>query len=499
MGIVDLRHLDGLKGNFILNETDHLSIIRTSEEGKIVPLIIQNNFKEIVEQQRFIFDTFWNKTIFSQEKIRQIEEGVEPSSIDVIRDRKRAEFLLIYEIRRAKSEALIAIDSIKYLENLIEIGLLESLKQAKAKGVNIMILYSEEYRNDATTTQLISAIKIYCQIKSISGIQGSILLIDNSKVLTLNEQGADCIAVYSDNEIIVKNLGSLLDALWSETEILDAIIAVKDDLADSNKQLALANEQLKTQKRIQEEFINIAAHELRTPITPILGSAELLEAELEEEEEEEKRQRMRRGERQRDNNNKNNKTLYIKAIVRGANRLVDFSEFILDIAKIESDTLILKKEELNLNDIILTAMDHLLLNIMKDSARKKVKLRYEPSEHSILVDADRIRLTQVISNLLSNANKFTKEGVISITTKKKDNQQVIVSVKDTGTGIDPEILSRLFSKFSSRSTSGTGLGLFICKSIIEAHGGNIWAENNRDCKGGATFTFSLPLANEQSE
>ena len=106
---------------------------------------------------------------------------------------------------------------------------------------------------------------------------------------------------------------------------------------------------------------------------------------------------------------------------------------------------------------------------------------------------DRSRLTQVISNLLNNAVKFTTEGTISIGTEKKDNQ-VIVSIKDTGSGIEHEILPRLFSKFSAKSFEGTGLGLFISKNI-EAHGGRIWAENNADGKG-ATFSFSLPTVNK---
>jgi signal transduction histidine kinase len=118
---------------------------------------------------------------------------------------------------------------------------------------------------------------------------------------------------------------------------------------------------------------------------------------------------------------------------------------------------------------------------------KNVKLLYEPKD--IIVEGDKGRLSQVISNLLSNALKFTTDGSISIISEKKDDY-VIVSIKDTGTGIDSELFPRLFTKFASKSFSGTGLGLFIAKSIIEAHGGKIWAKNNTDGKG-ATFTFSL--------
>ena len=118
---------------------------------------------------------------------------------------------------------------------------------------------------------------------------------------------------------------------------------------------------------------------------------------------------------------------------------------------------------------------------------------FEP-ENAVYAEVDRIRLYQIIDNLLTNALKFTREGTISISVGVKDNaNEVIISVKDPGEGIHPVIMPRLFTKFATRSHMGTGLGLFISKSIIEAHGGRIWAENNADGKG-ATFSFSLPLS-----
>jgi signal transduction histidine kinase len=110
-----------------------------------------------------------------------------------------------------------------------------------------------------------------------------------------------------------------------------------------------------------------------------------------------------------------------------------------------------------------------------------------------LVEADKGRLAQVIFNLLDNSLKFTKpiveKGKIHIISEKKDNQ-VTVSITDTGIGIDPEIFPKLFSRFASKSFSGTGLGLFISKSIIEEHGGKVWAQNNPN-GGGATFSFTI--------
>ena len=145
----------------------------------------------------------------------------------------------------------------------------------------------------------------------------------------------------------------------------------------------------------------------------------------------------------------------------------------------------------------------MILNTIADS-RNRIEKEYKDniglelvSKNDIFVEADRSRLNQVVSNLLNNAIKFTKEGTI-ITTAEQRDIDVVISVKDTGTGIDPEILPRLFTRFATKSESktGTGLGLFISKSIVEAHGGRMWAENNSHEKG-ATFTFSLPLSKEK--
>jgi two-component system sensor histidine kinase VicK len=203
------------------------------------------------------------------------------------RDSKYAYSLFVSEIQHAQSEVLIAVNSILYLEYLAETGLVHSIKQAQSNGVNVMILYSQEDQNeDATTSQIVSTLKNYAQIKCVSGIYGTIFLIDNSKVLTINERddGTKASLVYSNNKSIVKNIGSLLDSLWNEKEMLDSIIAIKDNLVDSNKQLVEANKELRIHDKIQREFINMAAHELRTPITPILGYAEILEADQEKEE-----------------------------------------------------------------------------------------------------------------------------------------------------------------------------------------------------------------------
>src|SRR5215208_415252 len=249
------------------------------------------------------------------------------------------------------------------------------------------------------------------------------------------------------------------------------------ELDESNKQLVLANEklesaneQLKVHANMQNEFINIAAHELRTPIQPILGLSETLKSEIKD----------------------NEQLALINVISRNAKRLRRLTENILDVTRIESKSLKLHKEQFNLNDVIVNTINYITANKYFNNKKDDIKILYD-SDIDISLKADKERLSQVIFNLLSNAIKFTngEGGKISVIAEKKDNQ-LIVSIKDRGTGIDPEILPRLFTKFATKSFEGTGLGLFIPKSIIEAHGGKIWAENNSNRKG-ATFSFSLPI------
>jgi two-component system sensor histidine kinase VicK len=188
---------------------------------------------------------------------------------------------------------------------------------------------------------------------------------------------------------------------------------------------------------------------------------------------------------------------YLSIIIRNARKLKDLTDNILDIARIESQSINLNKQVVNIDTVILDAVQDATKDQSDDT--HGVRLLYHnitkkgdvADNEGIMVYVDRGRISQVISNLIDNAFNFTKKGAITITKEKRvEDGSVIVSVKDTGSGIDPQILPRLFTKFTTASDKGTGLGLYICKTIIEAHGGKIWGENNDD--RGATFSFSLP-------
>ncbi len=247
--------------------------------------------------------------------------------------------------------------------------------------------------------------------------------------------------------------------------------------------------------KMKDEFINVAAHELRTPIQPIIGLSEIL------------RSRIRDNDSGRGSKQENEE--YVDVILRNGQRLKKLVEDVLDVTKIESQSLGLRKEHFDLNDLIISIIDDIVaaeadsmvygLPARRKDKKNYVKINYRP--HHLPVYADKNRLEQVISNLLNNALKFTSEGYVAITTEKKtygnsnkSSTIAVVNICDSGLGVDSEIMPKLFTKFSSKSFSGTGLGLYICKNIIEAHGGKIWAENNKDGKG-ATFSFTLPMAN----
>ena len=279
------------------------------------------------------------------------------------------------------------------------------------------------------------------------------------------------------NTIIIIAIG--LAALGAAYLVLNWNRKLEATVDARTEELRRANEQLKYRDKMQSEFINVAAHELRTPIQPILALADILRSKIRDREQVE----------------------LLDVILRNVKRFQRLSQDILDVTVIESRSLKLNKQAIDLNDLILSIVEDHQKQMQKSDGN--VKLLYEPEikteeEKPILVQADRERITQVVWNLLNNAQKFTKHGTISISTRVTD-REVIVSVKDTGEGIDPKIRPKLFSRFATNSSQGTGLGLYISKSVVEAHGGRMWADDNIDRRHGATFYFSLPVLDIQAD
>jgi signal transduction histidine kinase len=302
--------------------------------------------------------------------------------------------------------------------------------------------------------------------------------VDDSKETFVEAVG---LSTYSTSEPTIMSYLSTFENFWNQIELYE-------ELKESKEKLEETNEQLKEHYKMQREFINIASHELKTPTQAILGYSNLLQ-----------RHPKRRDE-------------MMRAIERNAVRLQTLTNRILDVSRIESQTLKINKEKFNINEKIRSVVD----DIKSKEEEDDIEIAFaDPKVDPIVVEADKIRIYEVIANLLTNAIKFTRKSdsdrsdginTITIFTDIKSNQadkkrsssnsgveeEVIISIRDRGTGIDPNVQDKLFSKFVTTSETGSGLGLFISKGIVEAHGGRMWAQNNTDGRG-ATFYFSLPL------
>ena len=271
----------------------------------------------------------------------------------------------------------------------------------------------------------------------------------------------------------------LLLSKWSQSLEREVKERTKQ-LDESNLHLEDVKQKLEVHNKAQQEFINVAAHELRTPIQPILSATDVLLPKAIDP-------------HQRD---------LLAITARNARRLQRLSDNILDVTRIESGTLNLTKERFDL----IAEIKGVIKDIQSQNpAAREIQItfsKYDNLKSPVYINADRIRIYQVISNLLTNSIKFTNDGgPISISVEKKEQMvsekkkegAIVVSIRDSGIGIPSELMDTLFSKFVSKSNTGTGLGLFISRKIIEAHGGSIWAEDNTDGKG-ATFSFSIPLS-----
>lgn len=432
-----------------------------------------NDFRELLgQQQQFISDPFWNRAIPTEQEIREIdkETGLDkPDILQLIRDPVEIQQIAFEIGMAARDEILIIYSTANAFDRQMKLGTIQSLKEVVERGVKTRILTPKEPLIEKTV-QMLKRQNHNIEIRySEPGLQTqvTILVVDrkSSIVVELKDDTKESsyeamgLGAYSNRKATVLSYVSIFESVWKQTELYGKV----SELC----------EQLKVRDKTQTEFINIAAHELRTPIQPIIGLAEILRS-------------------RKENITPPMYDEYLSVIIRNARRLKELTGNILDLARIESLSINLNKEVVDIDSVILNALQDIK---SQNSNNHQVKILYDSEKgDTMFVKVDKDRITQVISNLLRNAINFTKEGTITITKKKKDAGSAIITIEDTGTGIDPEILPRLFTKFTKKSDKGTGLGLYISKGIVEAHGGRIWAENNTAGKG-ATFTFSLPLNN----
>jgi two-component system sensor histidine kinase VicK len=466
---IQIKHIKNLPAmSFGVSDKEIAVTIENMEGGAPIRSLLLSNEPLYLKHFSSTFEGLWKNGIDVIDRIREIEQGVEPSDIEIIENPRQAMKRAQQIIGLAKHEVLRIYPSLNTFHRHVRIGIIDLLQEVLKNGVKVRILIPAD---EDQISQIVDEVVVelpQLEIRSIDKslqTQMGVIVVDRKESLIVelrddtkeNYYDAAGLAAYSNSRPIALSYVSIFESLWKQGELY---------------------EQLKAYNMMQRDFINIAAHELRTPIQPILGLSQVVSPKVGEEERE-----------------------HMRVIIRNAKRLQRLTENILDVTKIDNHSLKLQKERVNLIDLISRIVQDFRNQI--DSPNLLLVCQFEEKEDKndlAFVRADKSRLTQVISNLLSNAIKFTKEGIISVNVEKQVKQkgkginqdEAIISVKDMGVGIDPKLLDRLFSKFATKSFAGTGLGLFISKSIIEAHGGRIWAENNSDGRG-ATFTFTLPL------
>ena len=498
---MQVRHVKNLThADFAVDNKNFDATIDKMEGGKLMDSLLISNEPAYVEHYNSVFEELWKNGVDAKERIRDIEAGVDLADIEVISSSARAQEKYLDLVRSAEEEIRWIFPTVNAFIRQDKIGAIPlAIQAAKEKNVRVRIMMP----TSSLIEEMVHDLRQYCSplnmidvryIVQMSDSKATILLVDRkiSLVMELKDDTKSTfsqaigLSTYSNSKAGVLSYIAIFENLWRQAELY--------------QQVKTSNEQLRVHDKIQKEFIDIAAHELRNPIQPIISFSEVLRSRIKDTEQHE----------------------FVDVIIRSAKRLQQLTDNILNVAQIGSQSLKVNKERFNLTVLITNILKDYRgqLEENKDNVNGNVKLLYN-NEHNkgyddynndlIFVEADAGRIAQVIYNLLNNAVKFTKakvneeEGerraIINIKTENV-NGHAIVSIKDAGTGIDPKIMPRLFEKFVTNSNQGTGLGLFISKSIIQAHGGKIWAENNSDNKdgkgGGATFSFSMPVSKENS-
>ena len=487
---VELRHLQGVRGNFGI--VDGIEYGAAANIYDLEPPVefIYSNVKTFVEQQQYFFETLWNKAIPAGQKIKEIEEGRPPEKLEIMEDTHKSIGRAFDIMKKTQKELLVLFATPRTFTFALQGESADIYRKISEKGVDIKVLvprgaYEIENEQIAKKVREISPSINLRFSEADLNTRITIMISDRNEFMswelrddTLDDPYlAGGIATYSNIKALAGSYATIFNNLWKMTEFAE--------------NLRLANIKLENNEKAMKEFINIAAHELRTPIQPILGLSEMLPAA---------------------STNPQRHRKLVEIIVRNAHKLENLAEEILDVTRIESGRLQLSMEKVDLYELVQRVISDFETVIksefdkdenpnraiicIKDECLNDRALETSPERPIVLADANRI--VQVITNLLSNAVKFSTQrdrALITITTGIRmidSKSMAIVSISDQGQGIDPEIVPRLFQKFISGSEKGTGLGLYISKNIVKAHGGEIWAENNKNGKG-ATFVFTLPL------
>jgi two-component system, OmpR family, sensor histidine kinase VicK len=469
---IKIRHVNNLAPiNFAVSKHGLITTVEEINEGGmgIVQNILSSNEGSYIKHFSSMFEQLWKEGIDARYRIKDIEKKVGIAEIEIIRNPVDSIARGWDMVRSARKEINILFSSTNALKRQIEMGVLSLLKKASDRqNISIRMLLPSSEKTDEIIEQTKSNVpKIDIRTVSTSlETKITILVVDSRQCLILElkddmqveSYDAVGLSTYSISPTIISSYLAVFESFWRQAELF---------------------EKMREVEKLQKDFINMAAHELRNPIQPIIGFSELLYSKIDNDE----HRRL------------------LDEVILNARRLERLARIMLDVTRIENNSLVLTKEIVDIGKLVRDLVESYNRKLeennihSKDRNTKELVVLLEGIK-SIHATIDKVRITQVICNILDNAVSFTQEGKIRVILKKEkqDRQSfLIINVKDTGRGIDSEISSKLFTKFASKSEMGTGLGLFISKGIVETHGGKIWAENNRD--KGATFSFSLPINN----
>jgi len=465
---VKIRHVKNLAPiNFAVSKHGLIATVEEIAGGGMIQNLLTSNEGSYIKHFTSMFEQLWKEGVDARYRIKDIEEKVGIAEIEIIRNPIDSIARGWDMVKSARKEINVLFSSSNALKRQIAMGALPLLRNASEKQkVKIRMLLPSSDRSDQLIEETKSNVP-NIDIRTISSIletKISILIVDDKQCLILElkddkqntSHDAVGLATYSISPTIISSYLAIFESFWRQAELF---------------------EKMKEVEILEKDFINFAAHELRNPVQPIIGFSELLYSKIE---------------------NQEHRRL-LDEVILNARRLERLARVMLDVTRIENNSLILTKETVDTAKVVKDIVDSYNQNLREKYAVNKSKnleelMIIQNGVKDLEVTLDKVRITQVICNILDNALSFSHEGKIKVVLKKeKRNRQnfLLVRVKDTGPGIDPEILSKLFTKFASKSDMGTGLGLFISKGIVEAHGGKIWAENNPN--KGATFSFTLPI------
>jgi two-component system sensor histidine kinase VicK len=525
----EIRHLEGMKGNFEVSDEKEYVAVAILKEAQPIPQLIFSNVPEIIEQQQFVFDSFWERAIPAEQKLKEIEKGVVHPITTVFSDYKLAEKKEMEMIKNAKEEIQILYSTANafYLqEKSGTLQLLKEMSEQKNKNnnnnlkISILLPIDSSIRKSLSFNLLNKNLKnnnivfqdiapsINTKIKSLVVDRKESLIMELKHTMEEKHTASIGFSIYSNSQSIVLSYASIFEVLYNQSILFD---------------------QIKEEDNIKTEFINIAAHELRTPIMPILNGMEILEENL--------------GKKEREKNKKE-----IDIITRNASRLLNLAESILQVSRIESGKFRLNiQKDIDIHSLILQVIEDIEKKYMYTHKAKNVSIKFVPyngekpkdkdedkktdnNSNNIVVlsdkketkenenndskiyhpppppppplyiDCDPQKISQVVFNLLDNAVKFTAEGQITISTcfqrngysdnnkniSKSNNieeiasntctntnndinenkNSIIVTVEDAGTGINARIKDQLFEKFATKSAQGTVLDYTYPRKLL---------------------------------